>query len=435
MYPSLYYAFKDLFGLDWPGLKMVQMFGFFVALAFLTSAYFWTKELKRKENEGLIGPTPNKVLKGQKATPAELFFAGILGFLIGYKLLYIVFNFSAFTENTQGFLLSLDGSLIGGILFAAGSVYLKYREKEKTKLASPVWVDEPLHPYQHVGNMTLIAAFAGLTGAKIFHNLENWKTFTADPWGSLLSFDGLTMYGGLILASITLIWYGRKYGIPTPHLIDSSAPSIMIGYAVGRIGCHMAGDGDWGIPNSAYTANTDGSVVIGTAEQFQSALIANKSAFIQEWGSLENVKHVAVQAPSWLPDWMVAYTYPHNVINEGIPLANCMTDKYCNYLPLPVFPTPFYETIMCFFLFLILWTIRKRIKVPGMLFSIYLILNGIERFFIEKIRVNTLGEFLGMKVTQAEMIATGLFILGIIGVIYFKKIDKRSGEQRVMRDE
>lgn len=383
MYPSLYYAFKDLFGLDWPGLKMVQMFGFFVAIAFLTSAYFWTKELKRKEKEGLLSGTTNKVLKGQKATSSELFFSGLLGFLIGYKLLYIIFNFTAFTEDTQGFLLSTKGNLIGGVILGALGAYLKYREKEKAKLPEPKWVEEPMHPYQHVGNMTLIAAFAGLLGAKIFHNLENWSTFVADPVGALLSFDGLTMYGGLILASICLILYGKKYKIPTAHLIDSSAPSIMIGYAVGRIGCHMSGDGDWGIPS------------------------LNPKPF------------------SWLPDWMWRFDYPHNVVNDGVPIIDCVTDKYCNHLVPSVYPTPFYETIMCFILFLILWNIRKKIKTPGVLFSIYLIFNGVERFFIEKIRVNTLYDVGGFKFTQAELISTILFILGVVGIFYFKKLEKK----------
>ncbi len=383
MYPSLYYALKDLFGLDWPVLKMVQMFGFFVAIAFLTSAYFWTKELKRKENDGLLSPTTNKILKGQKATSSELFFSGLVGFLIGYKLFYILLNFTAFTENTQGFLLSTKGNLIGGIVLAALSTFLKYREKEKTKLETPVWVEEPMHPYQHVGNMTLIAAFAGLTGAKIFHNLENWNTFIADPMGALLSFDGLTMYGGLILASISLIIYGRKYKIPTLHLIDSSAPSIMIGYAVGRIGCHMSGDGDWGIPS------------------------LNPKPF------------------SWLPDWMWSFDYPHNVVNDGVPIINCTGEKFCNHLVPSVYPTPFYETIMCLFLFLILWNIRKKIKTPGVLFSIYLIFNGIERFFIEKIRVNTLYDVNGFRFTQAELISTILFFLGLVGIFYFRKLEKK----------
>lgn len=387
MYPSLYYAVKDLLGLDLPFLKMIQMFGFFVAIAFLTAAYFWTKELKRKENEGLISAGSAKVLKGQKATAAELFFSALIGFLIGYKLLYIIFNFTAFTENTQGFLLSLEGNLIGGIVLGAISAYLKYREKEKTKLEKPVWVEEPIHPYQLVGNMTLIAAFAGLTGAKIFHNLENWDSFIADPIGALLSFDGLTMYGGLILASIVLIWYGKKHNIPTPHLIDSAAPSLMIGYAIGRIGCHLSGDGDWGINN-----------------------VQPKPDWL-----------------SWAPDWIWSYDYPHNVVNYGEPITGCMDEKYCNHLVPPVFPTPFYETIMCLFLFGVLWKLRKKITTPGILFSVYLIFNGIERFFIEKIRVNTLYHIGDFGFTQAELISTILFFLGVIGIFYFRRREKKSG--------
>jgi phosphatidylglycerol:prolipoprotein diacylglycerol transferase len=381
MYPSLYYAFKDLFGIDLPFLKMVQSFGFFVAIAFLVAAYFWTKELKRKEGEGLLSTHTRKVLTGQRATSAELLTSAIIGFLIGYKLLYIALNFSEFTENTQGFLLSRQGNFIGGVLAAALSVYLKYREKEKTKLQTPIWVEETVHPYQHVGNMTLIAAFAGLLGAKIFHNLENWDTFIADPVDALLSFSGLTMYGGLIVASIALIYYGRKNKIPTPHLIDSSAPSLMIGYAIGRIGCHVSGDGDWGINNVSPKPN---------------------------W-------------LSWAPDWVWSYDYNHNVLSEGERIANCVGEKYCYHLVPPVFPTPFYETLMCTFLFFVIWYLRRRIKAPGVLFSVYLIFNGVERFFIEKIRVNTLYHVNGLAFTQAELISTLLFFLGIAGIWYFRK--------------
>jgi prolipoprotein diacylglyceryl transferase len=379
MYPSIYYAVKDLFGLNIPFLKMIQTFGFFVALAFIVAAYFWAKEFKRKEKEGLIGPTIKRTLKGEKASTTDLVTSGVIGFLIGYKLLLIILNFSDFTEDTQGFILSAKGNILGAIIGAIVGVYLKYREKEKVKEAVPKWVDEIVHPHQHVGNLTLIAAFAGIIGAKIFHNLENWDEFTADPIGALLSFSGLTMYGGLICAAIACVWYGKKNGIPMTHLVDSAAPSLMLGYAIGRIGCHVSGDGDWGIPNT-------------------------------------NPKPV-----SWMPDWMWSYDYPHNVISEGVPIAGCTADKYCNHLVPSVYPTPFYEVVMCVALFFVLWSIRKRITTPGVLFSIYLILNGIERFFIEKIRVNTLYHINDFAFTQAELISSLLFITGVIGVWYFRK--------------
>ena len=381
MYPSIYYAVKDLFGLNWPFLKMIQSFGFFVAIAFLVASYFWTKELQRKEQAGLLGPEKIKILRGAKITPIELVTSAIIGFLIGYKLVFIALNFSAFTEDTQSFILSLEGNILGGILGAALSAYLNYSDNKKTRLDKPVWVEEQMYPHQHVGNMTLIAAFFGILGAKIFHNLENWDEFINDPVGALLSFSGLTMYGGLILAATALIIYGRKNKIPTPHLVDSSAPSLMIGYAIGRIGCHVSGDGDWGINN-----------------------IAPKPDWL-----------------SWAPDWVWSYDYPHNVNSVGERLADCMGEKYCNHLVPPVFPTPFYETIMCVILFFVLWYLRKRITTPGVLFSVYLVFNGIERFFIEKIRVNTPQHFGGFTFTQAELISTLLFFIGLLGIWYFKK--------------
>jgi prolipoprotein diacylglyceryltransferase len=86
-----------------------------------------------------------------------------------------------------------------------------------------------------------------------------------------------------------------------------------------------------------------------------------------------------------------------------------------------VFPTPVYETIMAVIIFLILWSLRKRIKIPGMIFALYLAFNGLERFWIEKIRVNDTYKLLGMEITQAEIISTLLFIAGIIMMLVLKK--------------
>ena len=104
------------------------------------------------------------------------------------------------------------------------------------------------------------------------------------------------------------------------------------------------------------------------------------------------------------------------MIGAGIKIPGC-AGPYCSYLPVPVFPTPFYETIVCIGLFFLLWSVRKKFKVPGTLFAFYLIINGIERFFIEKIRVNTRYSILGFHPTQAEIISTLLIIGG--GVLYY----------------
>ena len=86
---------------------------------------------------------------------------------------------------------------------------------------------------------------------------------------------------------------------------------------------------------------------------------------------------------------------------------------------------------MALSLFAFLWTIRKRIKVPGMLFGIYMMVNGTERFFIEKIRVNTKYILFGNEITQAEIISFCLFISGaaIVWFLYRNSKKKQLTEQ------
>jgi phosphatidylglycerol:prolipoprotein diacylglycerol transferase len=117
---------------------------------------------------------------------------------------------------------------------------------------------------------------------------------------------------------------------------------------------------------------------------------------------------------------MWAYTYPNNVANEGNLIPGCV-GKFCHELAAPVYPTPIYEVIVCFILFLILWKIRDRIKLPGMMFGIYLMMNGLERFFVELIRVNTKYNVAGVRFTQAEMISSILFLSGLLLVVYSLK--------------
>ncbi|HYC30261.1 MAG TPA: prolipoprotein diacylglyceryl transferase family protein, partial [Chitinophagaceae bacterium] len=155
--------------------------------------------------------------------------------------------------------------------------------------------------------------------------------------------------------------------------------------------------------------------VLADTTQFRTTLQANEAFYEQQFHGLQE-QHLPVKAPSFLPTWMVAYSYPHNVINEGTRIPGCAED-HCSVLPIPVFPTPFYETVTCTLFFLLLLALRKRVGTPGMIFGIYLILNGIERFLVEKIRVNTKYSFLGIHPTQAEIISFLLVLTGVVIII------------------
>lgn len=427
MYPNLYYFFKDVFGVEWEWARFINSFGFFVALAFVAAAMVLTSLLKRFEKKGKLKPYEEKRIFGKPASMAELLTNGILGFLFGYKIIG-AFLSSSEVANPQDYILSAKGNWATGILLAALFAGLKWYEKNKQKMVKPETRTIRIWPHERVGDMTMLAAVFGFLGAKLFHNFENWDEFVRDPIGSLIAFSGLTFYGGLICAALAIIVYARKKNISLRYLADAFGPALILAYAIGRIGCQVSGDGDWGIPNSAYIADSTGTIRLAREGEFQQRLNSNISYLQQEFNATESEKvpHLSVKAPAFLPAWMVAYTYPHNVNSVGVKLANCDQPEHCHGLPLPVFPTPFYETIAGILIFLMLMFLRLKIQVPGALFSIYLILNGLERFFVEKIRVNTKYQSLPFQPTQAELIAIGLMLLGTGLLFYFYSSKKKS---------
>lgn len=234
------------------------------------------------------------------------------------------------------------------------------RVREKNEQC--VMVDKAVPPQDVVSDFAMVVLFAGILGARIFHILEHTDQFLLDPASLIFSRSGLSIFGGLIFGTLAGIYCVRRWRLPVRPLLDATAPAMMIGYGVGRIGCQVSGDGDWGI----------------------AANMALK--------------------PAWLPNWLWAQTYDHNIVGEII------------YLP-GVYPTPMYETAMALVCFGILWALRRHPFQLGWLFSVYLVLAGVERLLIEQIRVNPVLDVLGVMATQAQMIAVTLIVLGVIGTV------------------
>lgn len=378
MYPTLTEFFKDIFGWNIP--LPVQSYGLFVALGFLMGTWITALELRRKEREGVLQPIIKRVFVGESAKPKELIISALIGFLIGFKLLEAVLNYGELVANPQNFILSMRGNLLGGIAGAGISAFMTYREKQKLKLEKPRWEIQEIPPFQLAGNMLVVAGIFGLLGAKLFHNLEYIDVFMKDPVGELFSFSGLTFLGGFIVGTSSVIIYAKKNNIDVWQMFDIGAVVIPLGYGIGRLGCQVSGDGCWGIPNTAAKP----------------------------------------EMLSWLPDWAWSYDYPHNINNVGKSIPDC-TWEHCSVLETPVFPTPIYETAIMFIIFIVLWSLRKRIKIPLLLISIYLVLAGLERFLIEKIRVNINYNVSGYEFTQAEIISTIMMFSGTIGIFLVLK--------------
>ena len=378
MYPDLSYLFHDLFGTtqdNW--LSIFKTFGFFLLLAFLVAARLLKWELQRRERIGQLVPVKTTVVPGKTVTVYDYIFNGIFGFVLGYKIPYAIANIDRWKADAGEVLLSTDGwwwsGIVGAIAFAGYYFYLGQKQQEE----APQEID--VYPSDRVGPITMAAAVGGILGAKFFAIIEYLPQFFADPVGVLLSGDGLAIYGGLLGGALAVFLYLRKYNIKPLPVTDAVAPGLIVAYGVGRMGCQLSGDGDWGI--------------------------------------------VAAEQPSWwfLPDWVWSFRFPHNVLERGVAIPGCELE-YCNQLAEAVYPTSIYETVMAFSIGIILWLLRKRLTaLPGVLFSVYLFLNGVERFFIEFVRVNDRYNVLGVELSQAQIIAICFMIAGVVGGYFFTK--------------
>lgn len=172
--------------------------------------------------------------------------------------------------------------------------------------------------------MVFWAAVGGLVGARIFAIFDDWNGFVSDPMHSLFSGAGFVWYGGLIGGFLAVTWTIRKHRLPWLVTVDCIAPGLVLAQGIGRSGCQLAGDGDWGRETTL------------------------------PWGMA-------------YPNAIVGWQYPPGV---------------------RVHPTPLYEFLAYTAVFAVLWFIRKRPYPDGTLFWWYLVLGPGARFMIEFIRIN-----------------------------------------------
>jgi phosphatidylglycerol:prolipoprotein diacylglycerol transferase len=220
----------------------------------------------------------------------------------------------------------------------------------------------PPRCHTFVTDMVLVSTLAGIVGARVFDIFDNLDRFVANPLAMIFTRAGFSIYGGLCFGIVAGVIFVKRRSVPVIPMLDAAAPAMLLGYGIGRLGCQIAGDGDWGI-----AANM-------------------------------------LLKPSWLPDWIWAQTYAGNI--AGVAIS-----------PPGVYPTPIYETAMALAIFWVLWRLRLHDNRPGHLFSIYLLLAGFERLLIEKIRVNPRYDLFGAHVTQAEAISFLLVIAGLAGIL------------------
>lgn len=242
----------------------------------------------------------------------------------------------------------------------------------------------------YANEMVVLALVFGIVGAKFLYLIENFSDFLSAPLEMIFSAGGLTWYGGFILAFIALFLYVKRKKLSVLNILDAVAPATAIGYGIGRIGCHLAGDGDYGIPTSL------------------------------PWGT---IYANGVLKPSYalrhyfegFPELAEKYNYwqlSSQIVSED---KFGLITKFD--LQIRLHPTPVYEFIIMFLIFLFLWGYRKKIKYPGQLFSLYLILSSIERFSIEFIRLNPPLIF---GLTEAQLISILLLLIGIFLFQRFK---------------
>ena len=222
---------------------------------------------------------------------------------------------------------------------------------------------------EYSSSVVIAAAVAGIVGSRIYAILDDLPTYLADPKAMIFSGSGFVFYGGMIGGILGAYFVSRWYRISFLATMDMCGPALAIGQAIGRIGCLLAGDGDWGLPSTLPWAMAYPKAIVG-------------------WNSESVLK---------LDDH-------YNLVSGFFPGVR-------------VHPAPIYEAILYLGVFAILWSMRKRAPSGHLIFW-YMVLAGAARFAVEFVRINP-RVFHGLS--EAQLIAFAMMIVGGIALVLTRK--------------
>ena len=217
-------------------------------------------------------------------------------------------------------------------------------------------------------DLLFMAVLGGVVGAKLYYVLLNYPRLFEDPVRAIFSRGGIVWYGGFGGAVAFIVWEIKRRKLPLARTADVVAPTLAIGYAVGRVGCFLVGD-DYGRPTGSW---------------------------------------VGIRFPQGTPPTRV------DVLESqfGIQVDPTLVEQFGQVVP--VHPTQLYEIALASLIFVVLWRLRIHQHGAGWLWWICLAMLSFERFLVEFVRVKD-DRFLG-PFTLAQLIAMSLIILSVWGV-------------------
>ncbi|MBI5529154.1 MAG: prolipoprotein diacylglyceryl transferase [Deltaproteobacteria bacterium] len=204
-------------------------------------------------------------------------------------------------------------------------------------------------PHDFASTVLIIGMISAIVGSRLFHVFENLSDYSGGNLINIFKGAGFSWYGGLLLSIATTIYAAHRENIHWSHVLDGCSPAVTIGYAFGRLGCFLSGDGCYGQPCSTIGVN-------------------------------------------WPSPFCMAFP------NGATPTVNVVIN------------TPIFEIAGAIALFVYLELMQRRLKTPTTLFAHMIITHAVMRFFVEFIRINPK---LALGLSQAQWLSIAGVGVGI----------------------